>query len=158
MQSTIEILNFVLALGGVGMAFGACVFVFDLKSKNYSLQTIVHSFGLLGAFCLTLISTIMTLIYSEVFGFIPCGLCWLQRVFLYPQVIILVVALWTKDRTAAKYGIGLSIPGVTVSLYQHYLQMGGSELVGCPTAGTGANCAERILFEFGFKPLTVNRL
>jgi disulfide bond formation protein DsbB len=150
MQSTIEILNFILAIGGVAMAFGAVVLLFDLKSKNYSLSVLVNSFGLFGAFALTSVSTIMTLVYSEIFGFVPCGLCWLQRVFLYPQVILLGMALWNKDKTVTKYGIGLSIPGVVVSLYQHYLQMGGAELVGCPTAGAGADCAERILFEFGF--------
>jgi disulfide bond formation protein DsbB len=92
----------------------------------------------------------MTLIYSEVFGFIPCGLCWLERIFLYPQVILLGVALATKDKVVSKYGIALSIPGMLVSLYQHYLQMGGAEFITCPVIGAGADCAERILFEFGF--------
>ena len=92
----------------------------------------------------------MTLVYSEIFGFIPCGLCWLQRVFLYPQTLLLAVALYRKDKTVALYGIALSIPGVFVSLYQHYLQMGGIEFITCPVTGVGADCAERILFEFGF--------
>jgi disulfide bond formation protein DsbB len=150
MQETIELLNFVLALGGVAMAFGAVVLFYDVKSKTLSLRNVVTNFGLLGAFLISALSVIMTLVYSEVFGFIPCGLCWLQRVFLYPQVILLGMALWKKDTKVAQYGIGLSIPGLVISLYQHYLQMGGGELIGCPTAGAGADCAERILFEFGF--------
>jgi disulfide bond formation protein DsbB len=150
MQETIELLNFILALGGVAMAFGAIVLFYDLKSKTFSLRNPVTHFGLLGAFAISAVSMVMTFVYSEVFGFVPCGLCWLQRVFLYPQVILLGMALWRKDKNIAVYGIGLSIPGLVISLYQHYLQMGGSELIGCPTAGAGANCAERILFEFGF--------
>jgi len=150
MDATIELLNFALALGGVALIFGAIVLCSDIYTKNYTLKKLVVPFGLLGAFLLTVASTIMTLIYSEVFGFIPCGLCWLQRVSLYPQVLMLAFALYTKDKTVAKYGIVLSIPGVFVSLYQHYLQMGGTEFITCPTTGVGADCAERILFEFGF--------
>lgn len=148
MSQTIETLNFILAVGGIAMIFTAGVLLFDFYSKNKTLEKIVTSYGLLIAFFVTAGSTVMTLIYSEVFGFVPCGLCWLQRVCLYPQVVILGLALYTKDKTAAKYGIALSIPGIVVSLYQHYLQMGGTELVTCPISS--ADCAERILFEFGF--------
>jgi disulfide bond formation protein DsbB len=65
-------------------------------------------------------------------------------------VFLLGAALYNKDKTIARYGIVLSVPGLIVGLYQHYLQMGGSELLACPTAGPGADCAKRILFEFGF--------
>jgi disulfide bond formation protein DsbB len=148
MQNTIEILNFFLALGGVVMAFGALVLFFDLKKKNYTLKDFIQKLGLTTALVVTSVSTLMTLVYSEVFGFMPCGLCWFGRIFLYPQVVLLAVALWTKDKAVAQYGIGLSIPGLIVSLYHHYIQMGGANVVGCPTSG--ANCAERTLFEFGF--------
>jgi disulfide bond formation protein DsbB len=150
MQELIPILNFILALGGVVTLFAAGVLFFDLYTKNYSLSGYVLKYGTAAALILTLISTILTLIYSEVFGFIPCGLCWLQRVFLYPQVIMLAIALKLRDSAVYVYGIALSVFGLIISLYQHYLQMGGSEIIGCPTSGAGADCAERILFEFGF--------
>ncbi len=148
MSQTIEILNFTLALGGIALLCFAVILLFDLYSKNRSLEKLVSSYGLLIAFFVTVGSSIMTLIYSEIFGFVPCGLCWLQRVCLYPQTVILGLAIYAKDKTAAKYGIALSIPGIIVSIYQHYLQMGGAELVTCPISS--ADCAERILFEFGF--------
>lgn len=150
MDSTLEVLNFIIALGGVVLFFGAVVCAFDLYGKNKTLEKLVSAYGLSVAFVLTLAGSVMTLVYSEIFGFIPCGLCWLQRVFLYPQVFLLGVALYTKDKNVAKYGIALSIPGIIISLYQHYLQMGGAEFVTCPTTGDGADCSERILFEFGF--------
>ena len=90
----------------------------------------------------------MTLVYSEAFGFVPCGLCWLQRVFLYPQVFILGMALFYKEKIAARYGLMLSVPGLIISLYQHYLQMGGNEFLPCPASG--GDCAKRIMFEFDF--------
>ena len=90
----------------------------------------------------------MTLVYSEGFGFVPCGLCWLERVFLYPQVFILGMALFYKEKVAARYGLLLSVPGLIISLYHHYLQMGGNKFIACPTSG--GDCAKRIMFEFGF--------
>jgi disulfide bond formation protein DsbB len=150
MEQTIAILNFVLALGSVAMAFAAVVLFFDVKNKNAVFNNLINRFGLALAFVTVSMGTIMTLLYSEVFGFVPCGLCWLERVFLYPQVVLLAMALWINDKKIAWYGIGLSIVGMIVSLYHHYIQMGGVSVVGCPTSGAGADCAKRILFEFGF--------
>lgn len=150
MDQTISVLNFVLALGGIMLGFGALVIYFDHFTKNYNLRTIIGNYGLFIAFLLTFVSSGMSLIYSEIFGFVPCGLCWLQRICLYPQALMLGYAVYHKDKNVARYGILLSIPGIVVSFYQHYLQMGGVELVTCPTVAAGADCAERILFEFGF--------
>lgn len=147
MPEHVATLNFILASGGIALLFAAFVLAFDYLT-NRTLQPLIARYGILLAFLATLAGSILTLIYSEIFGFVPCGLCWLQRVFLYPQVFLLGVAIAIKDRQVALYGLVLTIPGIVVSLYQHYLQMGGPEVVGCPTAG--GDCAKRILFEFGF--------
>lgn len=102
------------------------------------------------AFLLTLAGTGLTLLYSDVFGFAPCGLCWLQRCFLYPMPILLGIALWKRDTGVWKYVLGLAIPGALISLYQHYLQMGGTSFVACPASPGTADCAQRIIFEFGY--------
>jgi disulfide bond formation protein DsbB len=148
MASLIDFLNFILAIGGVFLLCCSAILLYDIFSKTKTLEKLVAKFGLWTAFAFSASGVVMTLVYSEIFGFVPCGLCWFQRIFLYPQAIILAVAIYTKDRNVMKYGIALSIPGVIVSLYQHYLQMGGTEFVTCPV--TNIDCAERILFEFGF--------
>jgi len=147
MSPLVEQLNFFLAVGGVGLFLGAAILLFDLYT-NRSLASLVSRFGMTIAAFLTIGGAGMTLLYSDVFGFVPCGLCWLQRIFLYPQALITTTAVFIKDKTAALYGIVLSVPGIIIALYQHYLQMGGTEVVGCPSAG--GDCAQRILFEFGF--------
>lgn len=99
----------------------------------------------------TFVSMVLALFYSDILGFVPCGLCWFQRIFLFPQAFIGLAALKVRDTVFAPlYGIVLSACGMVFALYQHYLQMGGSEGIPCPAAGAGADCAERILFEFGF--------
>lgn len=147
MYETVETLNYLIALGGIALLFGVAILVFDCCTSR-TLAPLVRKHTLWAACFLTATTSVMTLVYSEVFDFVPCGLCWLQRVFLYPQVLILATALYLNDVRAVVYGVVLSVPLVIVGLYQHYLQMGGAEVVACPTSG--GNCAERTLFEFGF--------
>jgi disulfide bond formation protein DsbB len=146
---TVSTLNYFLALGTIGMQVLTVVLLgLYFYAPGGSLGVLVSRFGVHISLALTFAASVLTLVYSEVFGFVPCGLCWLQRVFLYPQVLLLGMALWKKDVRVADYSIGLSILGALVALYQHYIQMGGAEFINCPVAG--ADCAKRILFEFGY--------
>jgi disulfide bond formation protein DsbB len=52
--------------------------------------------------------------------FIPCTLCWYQRILMYPLVLILGVASYRQDRSVVVYALPLSLLGVGVSLF-HYL-------------------------------------
>jgi disulfide bond formation protein DsbB len=149
MDPIVATLNFYLALGSILLLLGTVILSVD-QFTSRSLERYVSKWGLLLAFLLTAAGSVMTLVYSEIFGFIPCGLCWLQRVFLYPQALLLAAGIYIKDARVALYGLVLSVPGALTALYQHYLQMGGNDLIGCPTAGPGADCAKRIMFEFGF--------
>lgn len=151
MTEFVGTLNFLFALGALLLQLVTITLLFSfLLKKDYGFTRWFERRALLTAFLVTLGTTAASLFYSDVLGFVPCGLCWLQRVFLYPQVVILGIALWKKRHDITEYIIGLSIFGSVFALYQHYLQMGGRELVTCPTAGAGADCAKRILFEFGY--------
>ena len=152
MAFLIETLNFWLSLGTIVLQLAILGLLYlYFFSKNEILKKRVYAFGLPLALALVLGGIGLTLVYSELFGFEPCGLCWLQRVFLYPQAVLLALALWKHEhRHVADYCIGLSVIGAVVALYQHYLQMGGTELVTCPTVSTGAECSSRFLFEFGY--------
>lgn len=149
MSETVIFLNFALAIAGIVLLGVAAALFGDIffNNKKY-FGEYVRRYGLVAALVLTVGSSAMTLVYSDIFGFVPCGLCWFQRIFLYPQAFILGTAYFIKDKAFALYGIVLSIPGLLVALYQHYIQMGGSEIVGCPTSG--GDCGQRILYEFGF--------
>jgi disulfide bond formation protein DsbB len=149
MIETIETTNYILSLLGIGAGLVASVLVIDLYTSRV-FTPLIRRTGLLLAFLTTLVGTIMAFVYSEYFGLVPCGLCWMQRVFLFSQVVVIGTAIFYRDALAARYGIALSIAGFIVGVYQHYIQMGGSEFIKCPAAGAGADCAKRYLFEFGF--------
>ena len=148
----VETINYALSLLvlAVEIAGAALLTIFFLRKKSASWQAyledisaFVGKWGLWIGLILTASGTALSLFYSEVLGFSPCGLCWVQRIFLYPQVLLFALAIWKKDRGIALYSIVLSIAGGIVALYQHYLQIGGS-------ATQASDCAQRFLFEFGY--------
>lgn len=149
-------INYWLAFCTIGLQLvTAYLFIEYFFMREKYLAPYLARFGMFVILLFGAVSVVLTLVYSEIFGFVPCGLCWLQRVFLYPLPVVAAITLLHKStgavrRVIADSGITLSVLGAIVALYQHYLQMGGSEFVACPTAGVGADCARRILFEFGY--------
>ncbi len=150
---TIFELNYIVALGTVALQVGAIlllgVYFFRKNPFLSPVADFTGKWGLTVGFLLALTSTVMSLMYSEYYGVIPCGLCWLQRAFIYSQVVVFAVALFLKDLRAAWYSIWLSVCGGIVSLYQHFIQVGGHELVPCPASGAG-DCAKRFIYEFDY--------
>lgn len=91
---------------------------------NHHMQTLTKKAEnlLLIIWVQALVATAGSLFYSEVMGYIPCELCWYQRIFMYPLVIIYGVALFKKDIRMALPGIILSGIGMFVSAYHYLLQ------------------------------------
>jgi disulfide bond formation protein DsbB len=87
---------------------------------NNNAKTLENA--LIGAWGISLIATLGSLYFSEILKFIPCDLCWFQRIFMYPQVILLGLAAIRKEYGIARYSLALSIIGGTISLYHYALQ------------------------------------
>jgi len=73
------------------------------------------------SFIIAFIATCGSLYYSEIVGFAPCHLCWFQRVFMYPQVIILGLGLFKKDDSVIDYSLALASMGAIISMYHNYI-------------------------------------
>ena len=150
----LETINFLLALGTLGMQLVvgvllALYFFGRTTSIFKSLSSFLQERGLLVALLVTLVGSLITLYYSEVLGIPPCPLCWWQRVFLYPQVVLLAFALWRREQRIADYSIVLSVIGLGFAAYHHALQILPSGTLPCPAEGT-ISCAQRFVFEFGY--------
>ena len=78
--------------------------------------------SLLLAWLAAIIATLGSLYFSEVMHFIPCTLCWYQRIFMYPLAIILGVAVYRNDQGIYKYALPLSIIGLLIAGYHTLLQ------------------------------------
>jgi disulfide bond formation protein DsbB len=77
---------------------------------------------LVSAWGISLIATLGSLYFSEVMKFVPCELCWFQRIFMYPQVILLGMAAIRKEYYIARYSLVLSIIGGLISTYHYLIQ------------------------------------
>lgn len=142
-------LNTFVGWGALALQVLAALLIIAYVKRQSQIGSIVAAAAIPLGFALSLAATIMSLVYSEYFGVEPCGFCWLQRVFLYPQVVLFAVAYLARDARVYLYSLWLSALGAAVALYQHYLQMGGTGVLPCPAAGT-ADCAKRIIFEMGY--------
>lgn len=70
---------------------------------------------------IALCATLGSLFFSEVMLYPPCLLCWYQRIFMYPLVIIFLMALFPLDKAVIKYSLPLVIVGWGVALYHNLL-------------------------------------
>ncbi|MEK9177298.1 MAG: disulfide bond formation protein B [Patescibacteria group bacterium] len=147
-MAALEQLNELVALGTLGMeALAVLLLAVFIWGKGTPLARLAEKWALPFSLLVVLVGIVVSLVYSDYFGIEACWLCWYQRVFLYPQVVLFAVALWKKDTRVAYYSIALSVFGAAVALYQHYLQMGGTGVLPCPASG--GDCAQRFIFEYG---------
>jgi disulfide bond formation protein DsbB len=63
-----------------------------------------------------------SLYFSEVAGFVPCKLCWYQRILMYPLALILPIAALRRDDGVPAYVLPFSVTGIFVSTYHYLLQ------------------------------------
>jgi len=150
----VESINYWLSLGTILLELVtiALAGVFLARRRVRACADIAHSvetWALPLTFVTSLTASALSLFYSEILGFPPCPLCWWQRIFLYPQVILFGFALFTRDRMVALYSMTLSSFGAAVALYHHLLQVLPSGSLPCPAEGT-VSCAQRFIFEFGY--------
>jgi disulfide bond formation protein DsbB len=104
---------------------------------------------LLLAWVAALIATIGSLYFSEVLHYIPCTLCWYQRIFMYPLAIILGIAFYQNDKGITKYALPLSIVGMVISGYHTVLQK-VPYLQQFEMCTSGVPCSEDYLNWLGF--------
>lgn len=76
--------------------------------------------GIFLSWMIAVVATAGSLFFSEVMKFIPCNLCWYQRILMYPLTILLLVATVKQDRKVSGYILPLSMLGLSFSTY-HYL-------------------------------------
>lgn len=121
-----------------------------LRKKISGMNDVVRQVGSVAlplALATSVVSAALTLYYSDFLGFEPCPLCWWQRIFLYPQVILFSLALW-KHIPVRLISIALSILGFAVALYHHALQMLPQGSLPCPASGP--SCSQITLMEYGY--------
>ena len=70
----------------------------------------------------SLVATLGSLYFSEVRGFVPCDLCWYQRILMYPIVIISTIAYIQKNARIALTTAVFAVIGGSISIYHYGIQ------------------------------------
>lgn len=106
------------------------------------------------AWVVALVATLGSLYYSEVADFVPCRLCWFQRIAMYPLAALLLLAALRRDvRGGAIYAIPLTLVGIGVAIYHIYIEHHPeAETAGCKI---GAPCSVKWIEELGYVTIPV---
>jgi disulfide bond formation protein DsbB len=94
------------------------------------------------------LATSGSLFFSEVLGWLPCTLCWYQRILMYPLSLLLAVGTLRRDDGLPQLALPFSLPGAGVSLY-HYLLI-KTDWFPPPPCRAGVPCTVDYIDLFGF--------
>ena len=106
------------------------------------------------AWAVALVATAGSLFFSEHSHFIPCRLCWFQRIGMYPLAAILLMAAIRRDiRGGALYALPPAIFGAIVAIYHIYIEYHPeAETAACKI---GAPCATKWIDKLGYITIPV---
>ncbi len=136
-----SIIGFLTLLSNIIFVVVLVVIILHAGSR-YKFYHFVHTYVLELLFLLILSAVIGSLVYSNIVGFPPCDLCWWQRVFMYPQLIVVFMAMRRKDKTIIDYLVPLSVAGAIVALYHSFIQWGYSFGATGGCEAIGGECAK----------------
>jgi len=146
-----ELLSILTLIGDVLLIF----LIYRIVIKKDFKNNFLNKNTLLFAFVIALIATLGSLFYSEIAGYIPCKLCWYQRIFMYPLPILLGIALFKKDNKISSYAIPLSIIGGIISIYHYSTQILNNSAI---CSAESATCASKIFFSYGYITIPIMAL
>ena len=146
----VHYLNVFLGLGAIILQIFSVIalFILFMRPKENKFLGFIDKHYLNLGFILSLGASLFSLVYSEIIGFLPCYLCWYQRVFLFPLVFIFAVAIWYKDRKIVKYTLPLLCVGFIISVYQNFFYYFGNSS-SLPCDASGVSCYQQLVSEFG---------
>ncbi len=115
-----------------------------------ALRRLFWGYELWAGFLVAAIATGGSLFFSQIAGYLPCELCWFQRICMYPLSILLLLMAWRGDYRASRYLLPLPVIGACVSIYHILIENG---VVQEPTAcqiNSAVGCSTKWINEFGY--------
>jgi len=136
-------------LAGLGILV-ALLAVLGIREPLDAVRSAIWGYELWAAFVVSSIATGGSLFFSEIAGFVPCELCWYQRICMYPLSIITLLAAIRGEFGIARYLLPLPLVGACVSIYHLLIENG---VVGqssqCLISAPGG-CATKWIDKFGY--------
>lgn len=108
-------------LGVLAFVAGAGAVVL-LLLRNHPVTASLRAHATWAAAAVAATATAGSLWYSEVAGFVPCELCWYQRIAMYPLAVVLVIAGVRGDAAIRPYARVLAAIGLAISAWHVAVQ------------------------------------
>jgi disulfide bond formation protein DsbB len=153
---THDIIVLLAVLGVVGQVLAAALLLVGLlallgvRAPLRALRRGAEGYELWLAFLVAAIATGGSLFFSETAGFVPCELCWYQRICMYPIAIVTLLAAVADDRRAARYLLPLPVVGAGVSVYHLLVENGVVTQSQICLLSAPGGCATKWINEFGY--------
>lgn len=151
---TVQVFTSLLALVALAGA-AATVVARVLAGRSEAVAGAYRAVASVGnwlAFVVAAAATAGSLYFSESAGYVPCTLCWYQRIAMYPLVLLTLVAAIRRDRAAVWYTVPVAAVGAVIAAY-HYLIEWRPALDAGACSAVGPRCTDIWFREFGFVTL-----
>jgi disulfide bond formation protein DsbB len=110
---------------------------------------ILKKYGLYLSWLIALVSTLGSIFFSDVLNYVPCNLCWYQRIFMFPLSILLGIAAYKNEKSIISYVRPLLLIGMVVAFYQFISEVFPSVALEV-FCGEGKECVEGKVVVLGF--------
>lgn len=146
-----NILSVLTVLGQIGILLFAILFIYSRKKESRLYDrtwSFLRRHAVVFAFFLVLSGVLLSLYYSDIVKYVPCKLCWYQRIILFPQLLFIGIAMLKKDKSIFAYLLPLNVLGASVSAYHYSIQVLPNALPSCSVEGI--SCSASPFFVFGY--------
>lgn len=121
-----------------------------VRAPLRAVRSALWGYELWAAFVVAAIGTGGSLFFSEIAHFVPCELCWFQRICMYPLSIVTLLAAVTGEYRIARYLLPLPLVGAGISVYHLLVENGvAGQSSACFVSAPGG-CATKWINEFGY--------
>jgi disulfide bond formation protein DsbB len=124
--------------------------LFGVRGPLNGIRRLLWGYELWAGFVVAAIATGGSLFFSEIRGYIPCDLCWFQRICMYPLSYLMLVLAWRGENRLARYLLPFPIFGACVSTYHLLIENGAIKEPSECQIGGGLSCSTKWIDEFGY--------
>ncbi len=144
------------ALGVVGQVLAGLLILAGLaavagvRGPLRAVRSALWGYELWAAFVVAAVATGGSLFFSETAHFVPCELCWFQRIAMYPLSLLTLFLAAHGEHRFARYLLPFPVVGAGISIYHllvenHVVAQASTCLVSAP-----GGCATKWINEFGW--------
>ena len=126
------------------------LWIAEVRPPLAAVRRAIWGYELWLAFLVAAIATGGSLFFSEVAHFVPCELCWFQRICMYPLSITTLLMAIVNDHRAARYLLPLPLVGAGVSVYHILVENGVVKQAQACLVSAPGGCATKWINEFGY--------